>query len=339
MEGGGGPGPAGGLCGAGGVGRGRAPGAPLPAGPALPGAAPRRRAGPRPGPLLAAQGCRAAALAGQAGGAARAGCAPRMRSSCSSGPRRPAAWASRIGRTASGSCSSGEELPNCTRGPFPSCSWKSGWAVFRRRKPCSSGPRPPWPRDAPAEALAGLESSLPGLPPASRAALVPEVAAAFLQAGQYARGVRLLDPFVEDAAGAEWAGRLARRGGRPGGRGGRLPAGDPGQRGPRPARPRLLAAAGPGPRAFGRRTSSRSWRARPGRTPRISTTSSSRRPPPWWPAGSGACWPACERHWAAWRRRDLRSRSRALWAARRARSAAAAGLAGGPPARAGRAAR
>jgi soluble lytic murein transglycosylase len=66
-----------------------------------------------------------------------------------------------------------------------------------------------------AEALAGLESSLPGLPPASRAALVPEVAAAFLQAGQFARGARLLNPFVEDATGAEWAGRLARRAGDP----------------------------------------------------------------------------------------------------------------------------
>ena len=64
-----------------------------------------------------------------------------------------------------------------------------------------------------AEALAALENSFPELPPAVRAPLLPEVATAFLQAGEPARGARLLTPLVEDSNGAEWAGRLARRAG------------------------------------------------------------------------------------------------------------------------------
>jgi soluble lytic murein transglycosylase len=64
-----------------------------------------------------------------------------------------------------------------------------------------------------AEALEALESSFPRLSPALRAPLLPEAAAAFLRAGQPARGARLLGPLVEDSTGAEWAGRLARRAG------------------------------------------------------------------------------------------------------------------------------
>jgi soluble lytic murein transglycosylase len=63
------------------------------------------------------------------------------------------------------------------------------------------------------EALPAIESSFPELPPALRAPLLPEAAAAFLQAGEPARGARLLTPLVEDSDGAEWAGRLARRAG------------------------------------------------------------------------------------------------------------------------------
>jgi soluble lytic murein transglycosylase len=63
------------------------------------------------------------------------------------------------------------------------------------------------------EALAAIESSFPELSPALRAPLLPEAAGAFLQAGEPARGVRLLAPLVEDSSGAEWAGRLARRAG------------------------------------------------------------------------------------------------------------------------------
>jgi soluble lytic murein transglycosylase len=64
-----------------------------------------------------------------------------------------------------------------------------------------------------AEALAAIESSFPALPPAVLAPLLPEAASAFLQAGEPARGARLLAPLVEDSDGAEWAGRLARRAG------------------------------------------------------------------------------------------------------------------------------
>jgi len=64
-----------------------------------------------------------------------------------------------------------------------------------------------------AEALPGLEASLPGLPPALRAALVPEAAGAFLQAGEFARGARFIASLAEDADAHEWTGRLARRAG------------------------------------------------------------------------------------------------------------------------------
>jgi soluble lytic murein transglycosylase len=66
-----------------------------------------------------------------------------------------------------------------------------------------------------AEAMAGIESSFPELSPSLRAPLLPEAAAAFLQAGEPARGARLLAPLVEDSDGAEWVGRLARRAGDP----------------------------------------------------------------------------------------------------------------------------
>jgi len=64
-----------------------------------------------------------------------------------------------------------------------------------------------------AEALPGLEASLPGLSPALRAPLVPEAAGAFLQAGEFARGARFIVSLAEDADAHEWAGRLARRAG------------------------------------------------------------------------------------------------------------------------------
>ncbi len=84
---------------------------------------------------------------------------------------------------------------------------------FSRAEAAFFGAKAAWASGRASETLAAIESSFPELPPAVRAALLPEAAYAFLQAGEPARGARLLAPLVEDSNGAEWVGRLARRAG------------------------------------------------------------------------------------------------------------------------------
>lgn len=67
----------------------------------------------------------------------------------------------------------------------------------------------------PADALAALEASLPRLPPERLlgSPLLAEAAAAFRQAAEPVRGMRLLAALPGGADAAEWAGRLARQAG------------------------------------------------------------------------------------------------------------------------------